>query len=200
MTPRERIKNLFASRRGRITLTILKYLYIVVSILMITSFIVLLQTYGMKRFETMMSGYYLLGVFLSFPGIGLFVADFGPRLEKLFKKKNETYAEKLTRLTGSLTQASTEVDLILKELSRVSIERAYAVQRLEQELLKLAEREEQTKKRIQDLESLPISVAEHFAKLTEPGEKRGARRDYMLFISGLIVGQLLSIVLKLFGL
>jgi cell division protein FtsB len=195
MTPKEHIKKFFASRRGRITLTALKYLYIVVSTLMLMSFVVLVGMYGSNGIADVISGYYLLGVFLSLPGIGFL----GQSLGELTKKKNETYGEKLTRLTGNLTQASTEVDLILKELSRVSIERAYAVQSLEEELKKLAEREQETKKRIQDLESLPISVAEHFAKLTEPSEKRGARRDYMLFVSGLIAGQLLQIILKVFG-
>ena len=146
---------------------------------------------------------FVIGILASIlSGTLIFLNDYVKGLigKRGFTKGNvETYSEKLTRLTGSLTHASSEVDKLLVELAQVSLERATAVQKLEEELKGLAEREEQTKKRIQDLENVPLAVAEHFAKLTEPGEKRGARRDYMLFVSGLIAGQLLSIVLKVFG-
>ena len=43
-------------------------------------------------------------------------------------------------------------------------------------------------------------MAEHFAKLTEVGEKRSAKRDYLLFGAGVIVSVLTAIGLRLLGL
>jgi hypothetical protein len=112
----------------------------------------------------------------------------------------ETYSQKLTRLTQNLTRSSREVDGLLSELSNTAIEREKSVARLEKELEILESKEKQVQERIHALENVPIPVAEHFANLTALGEKRSAKRDYLLFGAGVIVTTIISIGLSLIGL
>jgi hypothetical protein len=51
-------------------------------------------------------------------------------------------------------------------------------------LSSLEARKKELKEKIETLQKVPIPVADHFAKLIESGEKRNARRDYILFIRG----------------
>jgi hypothetical protein len=48
------------------------------------------------------------------------------------------------------------------------------------------------------LEKTPLAVAEHFAKLVAPGEKRSAMRDYLLFGAGVVVSTAIGIVIQVF--
>ena len=123
-------------------------------------------------------------------------------LRYILKKKDEeeTHSQKLSRLRASLTEASKEVDNVLGELAQVTRDREKAVQQLETELTNLESREKQLKQTIQDLEKVPIPVAEHFAKLIGKGERRSAWRDYILFGAGVIVSTIIAIILKLAGL
>lgn len=114
--------------------------------------------------------------------------------------KIESYSERLANLMKSLTKASSEVDNILTELAQVSEDRAKTVQELEAELTKLEEQEKQLEKRIQDLREVPIPVAEHFAAMIAPGERRSAWRDYILFGAGVVVSTVVAILLRLVGL
>ena len=61
----------------------------------------------------------------------------------------------------------------------------------------MEKREKELKEKIALLQSVPIPVAEHFARLVEPGEKRNARRDYLLFMAGVIVTTIIAIVLQI---
>jgi DNA repair ATPase RecN len=114
--------------------------------------------------------------------------------------KVESYSERLSRLTHELTKASVEVDSLLTELAKVASDREHAVQRLESNLTKLEEHEKNLQKRIDDLKSVPVPVAEHFASLIAQGEKRSAWRDYILFGIGVVVSTVIAIVLRLAGL
>jgi len=114
--------------------------------------------------------------------------------------KQETkkpYSERLTELTRSLTKASSEVNSILAELSQVAKEKQTSVKKIEQSLSELEKREKEIKERITTLENVPIPVAEHFAKLMESGELRSAKRDYVLFGSGVLVTTLITIIIQL---
>jgi hypothetical protein len=66
-------------------------------------------------------------------------------------------------------------------MAQVAKEREASVKELEEGLTDLEKREKELKEKIALLQSVPIPVAEHFARLVEPGEKRSARRDYLLF-------------------
>lgn len=111
----------------------------------------------------------------------------------------ETYSQKLTRLTKSLVNSSSEVDNVLSELSQVARDRENAVHRLERELHQLENREKELKDKVKVLENVPIPVAEHFAKLTAVGERRNALRDYALFGAGVVLSTIITIVLQIFG-
>ena len=114
--------------------------------------------------------------------------------------KAESYSERLASLMKSLTKASSEVDNILAELGQVAEDRAKTVQKIETELAELEEQEKQLQRRIQDLRELPIPVAEHFAAMVAPGERRSAWRDYTLFAVGVVVSTVIAILLRLAGL
>jgi len=105
---------------------------------------------------------------------------------RILKKElpQKTYSERLSELSSSLSKASSEVDGVLREMAQVAKEREASVKNLEKGLIDLEKREKELKEKIDLLQSVPIPVAEHFARLVEPGEKRSARRDYFLFMAG----------------
>jgi uncharacterized protein (DUF3084 family) len=113
--------------------------------------------------------------------------------------ETETFRSKLDRLSTNLAAASREVDTVLSELTSVAREREQAVTQLEAELKALEQREQSLQQSIKQLESVPLPVVERFAELTETGERRSARRDYVLFASGVVVSTIIAIALKFFG-
>jgi chromosome segregation ATPase len=90
------------------------------------------------------------------------------------EEKQPSYSERLAELTNSLTRSSKQVDTVLAELAHVAKERENAVRELETNLVSLEGREQDLKKRIDDLQKVPLPAIEHFAKLLESGEKRSA--------------------------
>ncbi len=110
-----------------------------------------------------------------------------------------SYADRVSELAISLTDSADKVDSLMREIAEVAVARQGTLQKLQQEIMDLAQRESELKNRIGNLSAVPIPVAEHFAKLLEPGERRSARRDYLLFALGVIAGGVVSILLKLFG-
>jgi chaperonin cofactor prefoldin len=123
-------------------------------------------------------------------------------IRRLLKRDEpeETYTQKLSRLTESLTRAFKEVDSVLTELAQVARDREKAVGKLELDLRDLESRERQLQQRIQDLENVPLPVTEHFATLIKSGERRSVLRDYMLFGAGVVVSTVMAIILKIAGL
>lgn len=115
-------------------------------------------------------------------------------LKKPPQKPKESYSERLHRLTESLRTSSAEVDAVLHELSEVAKERQEAATKLEAQLADLQSREQTLQERVKALEKMPLPVAEYFASLTAAGEKRSAKRDYLLFGAGVVVSTLLSIL------
>lgn len=120
-------------------------------------------------------------------------------LGKPQKERTESYSERVSRLTESLSKASAEVDEVLREIAVISRERSQAVTELERQLEELATREKQFKERIEALEKVPLEAVQHFEKMLEKGDKRSAWRDYMLFGLGVLVSTVIAIGLKLVG-
>ena len=116
------------------------------------------------------------------------------------KKRQPTYSERLGKLADELTRSSRQVDEILGEIGAVTSERQRAAEQLEQELARLTASEAEIKQRIDALKDVPIPVAEHFTKLMDSGERRSARRDYMLFGAGVLTSIISAIALKWLGL
>ena len=110
---------------------------------------------------------------------------------------SSSYAERLAKLTDTLRSSSKEVDETLRELASVATERSAAAQKLEQELAQLSVREKEIQARIAALQNVPLPVAEHFAALTSAGEKRSARRDYLLFALGVLASTVVSLLMLL---
>ena len=61
----------------------------------------------------------------------------------------------------------------------------------------MEKREKELEEKIDLLQHVPIPVAEHFARLVGPGEKRSAMRDYLLFMAGVIGTTIIAIVLQI---
>jgi DNA repair ATPase RecN len=123
-------------------------------------------------------------------------------LRKLLRKSKstQTYSEQLAALTHNLTQSTQQVDLILSELAQVAKEREANIQALEVNLSNLEGREKHLQQRIEELQKVPLPAVEHFAKLLEPGERKSAWRDYMLFGAGVLLSTAIAIGLKFAGL
>jgi septal ring factor EnvC (AmiA/AmiB activator) len=146
----------------------------------------------------------LLGGLLSLSAGGVVASELIQRsIRKLFGKeqKQETlsHRDKLAKLTESLMTASRDVDAVLLELSQVARDREKAVERIETDLVNLQEREKELQKRIETLQNVPLPVADYFAQISVSGEKRSAKRDYVLFGSGVIVSTVIAILLKILG-
>ena len=109
----------------------------------------------------------------------------------------EPYAQRLSRLTSTLRRASSEVDAVLRDMTRVASEREASTRALEAGLADLEARQEEAQERIAVLESVPVPVAEYFARLVARIEGRSARRDYLLFVSGVLVTTIVALVLRL---
>jgi hypothetical protein len=114
------------------------------------------------------------------------------------KTPPKQYTERLAELTESLTKASRDVDAVLLELAQVAKDRAGAVKQLETDLTVMEGREKELKERIETLERTPLAVAEHFARLVAPSERRSAMRDYLLFGAGVVVSTAIGIVIQVF--
>lgn len=131
---------------------------------------------------------------------GSTVAALQPLIRKLFGREappTKPFSERLSELTESLTRASREVDSVLSEIAAVARAREASVKKLEIDLQALEGQEEQLKGRIEALQNTPLPVAEHFAALIASGEKRSAKRDYLLFGAGVVVSTILSIIIQL---
>ncbi|HSX62622.1 MAG TPA: hypothetical protein VLF18_20760 [Tahibacter sp.] len=147
----------------------------------------------------------LIGALLSMTVGGIASTDPIRKIFNILTRKKDaepekSYSERLAELTVSLTDASEQVDTVLAELSQVAQEKEQAVLKLATRLSKLEGREVELKERVATLQNVPLPVAEHFAKIVGSGEKRSAKRDYMLFGAGVVVSTSVAIVLKLVGL
>ena len=123
------------------------------------------------------------------------VIGVGEILRRLLKRESPaaTYSERLARLMESLRESSSEVDAVLAELTQVAGDRERAAAKLDQQLKHLEDEEQTLQKRIEQLQALPIPVAEYLVELTKAGERSSAKRDYLLFGAGVVVTTLLSI-------
>lgn len=128
------------------------------------------------------------------------IVQFGLSLfQARLKKRSPSYSERVSKLAENLARSSKEVDEILDEIASVTSERQLAAEHLEKELERLSASEDEIKRRIDTLKNVPIPVAEHFAKLLDSGDKRSARRDYLLFGAGVLTSIVSAIGLKWLG-
>jgi predicted RNase H-like nuclease (RuvC/YqgF family) len=135
-------------------------------------------------------------------GIATIIGGFGVNTllhyhKRSLKKPEKTYSERLEQLTSSLTRSASEVDSLLSELAQVARSKEDTVQKREKEMEALEIREKELKEKIEALEKTPLPVVEHFAKFLESGEKRSAKRDYMLFSANVLATTLIAIIIQI---
>lgn len=122
-------------------------------------------------------------------------------IRKIFglpEQKSKSYSERLSELTKKLDGASKEVDEVLQEIAGVTERRQKAVSQLEYNLVELEKHEASLKQRIEALENTPVEAAQYFTKIVSAGERRGAKRDYLLFGAGVLLTSIISIALQFF--
>src|SRR5690242_5658430 len=103
----------------------------------------------------------------------------------------------LARLVNGLNKTSLELDNILAQIVEVAQNRAEAATKLQAEMKKLEEAEEEYLVRIEILKNEPLRVMGDLLNGLQPNQIRTPRRDFMLFLAGVIVSAIVSIVLGL---
>ena len=111
-----------------------------------------------------------------------------------------TTTGELTQLVDGLNQTSNELDHILAEVVQVAQGRAEAATRLQAEISRLEQAEEEYLVRIEMLKNEPLRVVNELLNELKPNQIRTPRRDLMLFLAGGVVSAIVSIVLGLLGL
>jgi predicted transcriptional regulator len=111
-----------------------------------------------------------------------------------------TTTGELTRLVNDLNQTSNELDNILAEVVQVAQGRAEATTKLQDEINKLEQAEEEYLVRIETLKNEPLRVINDLLNELQPNQIRTPRRDLMLFVAGGVVSAIVSIVLGFLGL
>ncbi len=103
----------------------------------------------------------------------------------------------LTRLVKGLNKTSLELDNILAQIVEVAQNRADAATKLQAEMKRLEEAEEEYLVRIEMLKNEPLRVVNDLLNELEPNRIRTPRRDFMLFLAGVLLSAIVSVVLGL---
>ena len=111
-----------------------------------------------------------------------------------------TTTGELSRLVDGLNQTSNELDNILAEVVQVAQGRAEAATKLQAEISRLEQAEEQYLVRIEMLKNEPLRVVNDLLNELQPNQIRTPRRDLIIFLAGGLVSAIVSIVLRLLGL
>jgi hypothetical protein len=113
------------------------------------------------------------------------------------KGSKATSTGDLTRLVNGLNKTSLELDSILELILEVTQDRANAATKLQAEMKRLEEAEEEYLVRIETLKNEPLRVVNDLLNELEPNRIRTPRRDFMLFFAGVLLSAIVSIVLSL---
>ena len=105
----------------------------------------------------------------------------------------------LARLANGLNETSNELDKILAQIVEVAQNRAEAAIKLQAEMKRLEEAEEEYLVKIEILKNEPLRVVSDLLNELHPSQIRSPRRDFVLFIAGVVVSTIVSFVLNYFG-
>jgi predicted transcriptional regulator len=108
----------------------------------------------------------------------------------------------LSRLVNGLNKTSSELDKILEKIVEVAQNRAEAAIKLQAEMKRLEEAEEEYLVQIEILKNEPLRVVSDLLNELHPSQIRTPRHDFMLFLAGVLLGAIVSIlwnVLKIGG-
>ena len=106
----------------------------------------------------------------------------------------------LARLVNGLNKTSLELDRILAQIVEVAQNRADAATKLQAEMKRLEEAEEEYLVRIETLKNEPLQIVNDLLNEFEPNRIRTPRRDFMLFLAGVVVSVIISVGLRLLNL
>jgi len=110
---------------------------------------------------------------------------------------NTTTTGDLSRLAHGLTKSSSQLDKILERIVEVAQNRAEAALRLQAEIQKLEENEQDYLVQIETLKNEPLRVVNDLLNELHPSQIRTPRHDFMLFIAGVLVSALISLAWNL---
>jgi hypothetical protein len=116
------------------------------------------------------------------------------------KDSGATSTGDLSRLVNGLNKTSLELDSILAQIVEVAQNRADAATKLQAEMKRLEEAEEEYLVRIETLKNEPLRVVNDLLNELQPNRIRTPRRDFMLFLAGVLVSVVVSIALHLLNL
>ena len=128
-----------------------------------------------------------------------------PRLYKrlnkiLFNKREEPQQEayrSLEELAQELNILAQEFDHAFNETKEIANNRTSALATLETELATLSKKETEMKIRVSELEKVSIPAVEYLLQATEKSERRSAKRDYLLFVAGVVASAVVSIIMRI---
>jgi predicted transcriptional regulator len=103
----------------------------------------------------------------------------------------------LTRLVNGLNKTSSELDKILEKIVEVAQNRAEAAIKLQAEMKRLEEAEEEYLVQIEILKNEPLRVVSDLLNELHPSQIRTPRHDFMLFSAGVLLGAIVSILWNL---
>jgi predicted transcriptional regulator len=134
----------------------------------------------------------------AFIGLGFFIIE-----NRIIARRSKEAGSKATstgdlaRLVDGLNKTSNELDKILAQIVEVAQNRAEAATKLQAEMKKLEEAEDEYLVRIEILKNEPLRVVNDLLNELEPNRIRTPRRDFMLFLSGVVVSAIVSVLLSL---
>ncbi|WP_405199140.1 hypothetical protein [Christiangramia sp. LLG6405-1] len=114
------------------------------------------------------------------------------------KEKPKSYKIRLEETLSTLNKAFKEVDKATEEFTILMKEKEQTIDILEQKLKELSKEEAEIKERVDTLQKIPLEAISHFEQIVNKGDKRSALRDYLLFVSGIIVSVIVTIILKVY--
>lgn len=103
----------------------------------------------------------------------------------------------LSRLVNGLNKTSSELDKILEKIVEVAQNRAEAAIKLQAEMKRLEEAEEEYLVQIEILKNEPLRVVSDLLNELHPSQIRTPRHDFMLFLAGIVVSAIVSILWNL---
>ena len=103
-------------------------------------------------------------------------------------------------LFSELTEASQKMDGIVSRIQEYTKGRELSVKQLEAQLSQLTQQEAEAKHRIEILKQVPVDVVPIMEAMLSKREKSSSIRDYALFIAGVVVSAIITVVLKHYGL
>src|SRR5215208_3222081 len=106
----------------------------------------------------------------------------------------------LSQLVNGLNRTSLELDSILAQIVEVAQNRADAANQLQAEMKRLEEAEDEYLVRIETLKNEPLRIVNDLLNELQPNRIRTPRRDFMLFLAGVVVSVIVSVGLRLLNL